>query len=334
MNEYLLAFLTGLTAGGISCMAVQGGLLAGTIDKDATKKTNFIQTLFFLFAKLIAYTIVGFLLGYIGLALMPSIQTQALLQLAIGILLLCIAANLLKLHPFFRYFSFRPPKRILRMSRRASDKPGYLSSAFVGALTVLVPCGVTQAMMFVAIASGSPTSSALIMFFFVLGTVPIFLIFGASITELLKSKSFSYIAAFIVMYFALVSINGAMVLLDSPHTFKNYSVAVKSIIGKENTKVEKDADVNSLGVQEATIFVGSRGYKSDVTKLQKDVPVKLTLKTDNTNGCSRAFVIPSLGISRILPESGTEIIEFTPTEAGKLTYSCSMGMYYGSFEII
>ncbi len=314
-------------------MAVQGGLLAGTIDKDADKRTNFIQTLFFLLSKLVAYTIAGFFLGYIGSVLIPSIQTQAVLQLAIGILLLCIAANLLNLHPLFRYFAFKPPKKVLRMSRRASDNPGYLSSAFVGALTVLVPCGVTQAMIFVAIASGSPTSSALIMFSFVLGTVPIFLIFGASITELLKSKSFSYVASAIVIYFALISINGAMVLLDSPHTFRNYASVTKSIFGIGESTNENTADVTS-GVQEVTIYANSNSYKSDTTQLTKGVPVKLTIKTQNTKGCSRAFVIPSLGISKILPETGSETVEFTPTEEGSLTYSCSMGMYYGSFEII
>src|SRR5512143_3007784 len=31
MNDILLAFVTGLTTGGLSCLAVQGGLLAGSI---------------------------------------------------------------------------------------------------------------------------------------------------------------------------------------------------------------------------------------------------------------------------------------------------------------
>src|SRR5512145_2961856 len=41
MNQLIVAFITGLTTGGLSCLAVQGGLLAGTlahqIEQDYTR---------------------------------------------------------------------------------------------------------------------------------------------------------------------------------------------------------------------------------------------------------------------------------------------------------
>ena len=40
-------------------------------------------------------------------------------------------------------------------------------------------------------------------------------------------------------------------------------------------------------------------------------------------------MIPSLGISKLLPENGLENISFTPTATGRITFSCSMGMYTG-----
>ena len=85
MSQILVAFVTGLTTGGLSCLAVQGGLLAGTlahqIEEDYTqqavqKKTNSknkAQTpartnaaqpiLLFLAAKIVAYTLLGALPG-------------------------------------------------------------------------------------------------------------------------------------------------------------------------------------------------------------------------------------------------------------------------------
>ncbi len=44
MNQYLIAFITGLTTGGLSCLAVQGGLLASSlahqIEQDMLARRN------------------------------------------------------------------------------------------------------------------------------------------------------------------------------------------------------------------------------------------------------------------------------------------------------
>lgn len=90
----------------------------------------------------------------------------------------------------------------------------------------------------------------------------------------------------------------------------------------------------SNGKQLVTINVNNSGYATDTTSLKIGVPVKLTIVSKNVQSCARSFVIPSLNISKLLPSTGTEIIEFTPTELGILTFSCSMGMYTGSFNII
>jgi len=73
MNLWVI-FITGLTVGGLGCLAVQGGLLASVIaareeeeikENDKHKNTVF-PTLAFLLAKLVAYAILGFLLGAFG----------------------------------------------------------------------------------------------------------------------------------------------------------------------------------------------------------------------------------------------------------------------------
>ena len=200
----------------------------------------------------------------------------------------------------------------------------------LGALSVLMPGGVTQAMMIVALGTGSPVQSALIMFAFVLGTSPVFFALGVSLTKLIKYKAFNYISASVVATFAVVALNSAMGILGSRHTLQNYWLVIS---GKNVTREVKSAKVNE-GYQEATITVSNNGYKSDTTTLKAGVPVKLKIITNNVYSCSRAFTIPAFNISKILQATGEEIIEFTPTKPGRLAYSCSMGMYTGSFNVV
>src|SRR6266571_8284684 len=93
-------FLTGLFVGGLTCMAVQGGLLAATIAqseeerlKEKVKKGNALPILGFLGAKLTAYTLLGFLLGWLGSAFQLSLTAQTILQFAIVIFMVGTALN-------------------------------------------------------------------------------------------------------------------------------------------------------------------------------------------------------------------------------------------------
>jgi len=323
MGNIWLAFITGLTSGGVSCLAIQGGLLASSVTDTDNKKANASEVASFLLGKVIIYTILGLILGAVGALFILSPKTQAVIQLFIGVFLLGTAGRMLNLHPVFRYFAIQPPKSWFRLAKHNA------TPFLAGLATVLLPCGVTQAMMLVAVASGSAVSGALIMLAFVLGTSPVFFAIGLSAMELLKKKTFAVVAGILVAIFGLTSLNGAMALLGSNHTLQNYWKAITNN-GNTNTKTA----INKNGVQSATINIGNRGYTSDVTTLKVGVPVILTLKTNNTSGCARAFTLPAFGITKVLPPTGQETVEFTPTKVGHLNYSCSMGMYVGSFDVV
>ena len=57
------------------------------------------------------------------------------------------ALRMFNVHPIFRYFSVEPPKFITRYIRRTAKGTDTATPLFLGALTVFIPCGVTQAMM-------------------------------------------------------------------------------------------------------------------------------------------------------------------------------------------
>ncbi len=332
MENVWIPFLTGLTTGGVSCFAVQGGLLTSALaseeEMNISKKLRVRGLVIFLAAKLIAYTILGFLLGLIGSRLILTPRIQGWFMMIIGFYMLATAANLINLHPFFKYFIIRPPKFVFRIIRNQTKVKSFFTPALLGALTVLIPCGVTQGMMLLAISAGSPVASMLILFFFVLGTIPVFFAIGLAANELFTHKAFLYLAALIVAVLGFVSINNGQVLKGSAHTFQNYWKVIFS-----TTQNYSGAPVVK-GKQEVTIKVESRGYNSNFNTIKVGVPVKLTLVTNNVLGCSRAFTIPDLNIFKILPVTGSEVIEFTPTKTGLLTYTCSMGMYSGSFNVI
>jgi sulfite exporter TauE/SafE len=169
MDNILVAtFLTGLTTGGLSCFAVQGGLLSGSIARQAeparqikagkkkavaqqqpvSSKAMALSVVLFLAAKLVVYTLLGFGLGWLGSVFYLSPTLKGAIQIAIGIFLLGNGLRMFNVHPIFRYFTFEPPSSITRYIRKISKGNDRLATPlFLGALTILIPCGITQAAM-------------------------------------------------------------------------------------------------------------------------------------------------------------------------------------------
>src|SRR5258708_31477490 len=185
MNLWVI-FTTGLFVGGLTCLAVQGGLLASVITArdDCAKKQGKVKhtvfpTLAFLITKLAAYTILGFILGAFGGAINISDKVQSTMQLIAGLYMLAVAGNLLNLHPIFRYAIIQPPRFLTRIVRNQSKSKDLFAPAFLGVLTIFIPCGTTIAMETITISSANAFTGAAIMAAFILGTMPLFFGVGA-----------------------------------------------------------------------------------------------------------------------------------------------------------
>jgi plastocyanin domain-containing protein len=80
-----------------------------------------------------------------------------------------------------------------------------------------------------------------------------------------------------------------------------------------------------------TVDVVNYGYKPNIIHAKSGIPIKLQLVTQKTQSCSRAFIMPALGVQMILEETGTAVVDIPAQEKGKkINFSCSMGMYGGS----
>jgi sulfite exporter TauE/SafE len=334
MNILLFAFITGLTTGGISCLAVQGGLLVSSLSPsgEGKQRNRWMLISFFLISKLVAYTFLGYILGSIGSVITISSRISGMFQLIAGIFMIVTAFQILNIHPMFRYFVLTPDKRIFRLVREQSKTISFVTPMILGFLTIFLPCGVTQAMMVTAIGSGNGVTGAAILFAFILGTSPVFFALGASFLELFKRKVFVYVAAGILILFGILSMNGGLGIIGSIYTIQNFYRAATTdfftLSGQPGLAPLQN------GVQEVTVEAGNWGYTATATKLKVGIPVRLTITTHNTWSCSRAFVIPGIQYYKILPETGSEVVEFTPERTGSFTYTCSMGMYTGVFTVI
>ena len=335
--ELWVIFLTGLTVGGLSCLAVQGGLLASVIaarEEGVTTNTRrhaLFATAVFLVAKLVAYTLLGFLLGSFGGALNISPTMQTVMQLAAGLYMVAVALNLLNIHPIFRYAIIQPPRFLTRLVRTQSKSKDIFAPLLLGVMTIFIPCGTTLAMEALAISSAHPVVGASILAAFTLGTIPLF--FGVGVLTSVLGGAFKTrflkLAAVAVLYLGITSINGAFIALGFP---LNSQVIAEGFsgLGQKEQKLYSEVPVS----QNAEIIVTSRGYSPSYLRVKKGTQVTLTLTSKDAYSCASAFRIPSLNVSRNLQANETQMITFVPERTGKIPFSCSMGMYTGIIEVI
>jgi uncharacterized protein len=353
-SQLVVAFVTGLTTGGLSCLAVQGGLLASTLahqieqdyvehaahagrKKQRGKKnppkppsSSAFPIFLFLVAKIVAYTLLGALLGLLGSYLTLSPATRAVLMILIGVFMLGNALRMFNVHPIFRYFSIEPPKFITRYIRRTAKGTDTFTPLFLGALTVFIPCGVTQAMMAAALGTGSIVIGAALMLAFTLGTSPVFFIVAYLTTELgaRLEKFFMRFVAAVVLILALVTINGGLNVLGSPLSFQNLT---RNLLPSNSGPVAgAQAAQSSLAEGEMVLYVQNEGYFPQTISAPAGKAFTLNLITNKTYSCARDFVIPNLDFYELLPDTGTIQVNIPAQEKGsKLFFTCSMGMYTG-----
>ncbi len=341
----LLVFVTGITAGGLSCLAVQGGLLAtavtqredsdldelrlryvaGELDEPRLPRHDAKPVLWFLGTKIATYSMLGAALGSLGNLVQPSPTARAFIQIFTALFMLATAAHLLRLHPIFRYVVLEPPRFITRRIRRQAKSASAFAPASLGAMTVFLPCGVTQAMMVLAINSSSPVVGAATLFTFTLATSPLFFMLGFFATKLgdIMHSRFTKFAAVGIGAIALLTLDAGLRLANSPVTFASVRSAIFE--GADPVPATLAAD----GVQEARIEAGRGGYSPGKISIAAGTPARLTF-VDAGGGCTLSLVFQG----QLHPISGETTIELPAQEPGEIRYSCAMGMYGGTVVIV
>ncbi|MGE5774628.1 MAG: sulfite exporter TauE/SafE family protein, partial [Chloroflexota bacterium] len=247
----------------------------------------------------------------------------------IGVFMLGNALRMFNIHPIFRYFSIEPPRFLTRYIRRTAKGTDTFTPLFLGALTIFIPCGVTQAMMAAALGTGSLALGAALMFAFTLGTSPVFFIVAYLTTELgaRLEKFFMRFVAVVVLILGLVTVNSGLSLMGSPLAFTNLT---RGLFASSNSSTASANPQMSVPAGELVLYVQNGGYFPQTLKASADKALTLNLITDRTYSCARDFVIPALDYYELLPDTGQVQVSIPAQPKGsKLFFTCSMGMYTG-----
>ena len=123
-------------------------------------------------------------------------------------------------------------------------------------------------------------------------------------------KSLYYIIGIIllVFIFGFVMIKGASVGQESVYT----------------------AQINN-GVQEVVLGLKNYNYYPNTVKVKSGIPVRIYLDS-SVSGCLRDFTIRDFQVRKYL-KTPSDYVEFTPTEKGRYTFACSMGMGTGALIV-
>ena len=208
------------------------------------------------------------------------------------------------------------------------------SPLIIGLLNgLMIACGTLQAIYILAAGTGSVIEGAKMLFVFALGTLPVMLGFGylASVISKKATHRILKISGIIIIILGLIMLNRGLALTGTGYDFNSLTNNIPAISGNSENSIS-GLPVMKNGYQEIKMEVNSRGWKPDKFVLKKGVPVKWIIDGKEINGCNKAIQFPKYGLNFEI-KKGEQIIEFTPTETGTVSWSCWMGMIRGVFIV-
>lgn len=322
---YGVLFAVGLLTS-LHCMAMCGGInlsqcVSYKVDGSGEGKFAKLKpSLLYNGGRVISYTIVGGIVGALGSVVSFSGTAKGIVAIIAGVFMVIMGLNMLNIFPWLRKLN---PRMTRFFGNKIYNNKGEYGPFYVGLLNGLMPCGPLQAMQIYALGTGSAAAGALSMFMFSLGTVP--LMFGLGAISSFLSSKFTHkmlkVSAVLVIVLGVVMLNRGLAL-------SGWSVptAMPSISSSSIAQVEGN-------VQYVTTVMEDGSYTPII--VQKGVPVRWTIQADasDLNGCNNPVTIPAYNIRKKLVP-GDNVIEFTPTEEGNITYTCWMGMIRSTIKVV
>lgn len=108
-------------------------------------------------------------------------------------------------------------------------------------------------------------------------------------------------------------------------------LVVRAGQGKEGAGAPKAQNVNIVDGKQIIEIHAKGGYQPRQSIAKAGIPTILRMDTSGTFDCSSSVRIPSMDISKTLPQTGITDIDLGTTKAGPLQGTCGMGMF--PFEI-
>jgi hypothetical protein len=206
---FISAFILGIVSS-LHCIGMCGPIALAIPLNRNSKLEAFIGVIEYNFGRILIYSTLGFIVGFIGL----GIQLIGFLQ-ALSIISGCIIIiyawrkQLNRIFPFFESSN----NFIYKFTSKKMGDLFKSKSPFrlfvLGVLNGLLPCGMVYSALMTSIIANSPLNAGLTLFFFGLGTLPtmvVFSFYAHRISPIFKSKINRFLPY-------IVTVIGLMILL-------------------------------------------------------------------------------------------------------------------------
>ena len=313
-----MLFVVGLMTS-LHCVAMCGGINIAQSANAAQKghraaRANVLYNL----GRVISYTVIGGIIGALGMAFSISTMAKACIQIAAAAFMLIMALNLAGGFSWLRRLTLSLPRGL---SARIQKGSAGRSSFIIGLANGLMPCGPLQSMQLFALSTGRWWMGALSMLCFSLGTVPLMLGIGLVGGRLNQkfAKPMRVISALLVVLMGMSMLTSGLALAGVGVAAKPMGEDGFAVIQGDRQYVRSEIDYG--------------GYPA--ITVQAGVPVEWTIHAEESrlNGCNNEIVVPGYGLTIPL-SAGENVVEFTPTASGAIPYTCWMGMIHGSIYVV
>lgn len=335
------ALVIGLIASVSSCLAINAGLLlssAATFNNKYPSETTVgrMRPVFmFVAGRIASYGVLGAGLGFIGKSLTPSPLITALIVIVAAVYMLVMGLEMLHIAPtWLKRLMPGMSKSLSHKILDAHKKKHPLMPFVLGGATFFLPCGFTQALQLYALTTGSGIQSGLILMFFAIATAPALLALGYAGSAMKGNlgRAFHQFAGALVIIMGLTNLQNGLTIAGYPLSWPTFTPATVTQIESTKKTLAEPVAVDKDGVQVVKMTVNG-GYTPDNFTIKAGVPVRWEVDGTDALGCDQFLMSRELGIQELL-NTGINVFNFTPEKAGTIQFSCSMGMYRGSFTVV
>jgi len=176
MNESIVwaGFLLGL-AGSAHCIGMCGPLVLALPTGDKDRVSLILSRTVYHISRSFSYAMMGFILGFIGFGF-NLVGIQEYVSILAGTVMLAFVLIPTRYRSGLLHASFiKMPSSLKSMMQKLIKSDNAGSMTILGFLNGLLPCGFVYMGLTGAVGMGSPAGSALFMFLFGIGTLPVML---------------------------------------------------------------------------------------------------------------------------------------------------------------
>jgi sulfite exporter TauE/SafE/copper chaperone CopZ len=331
-GSLIVVFALGVVASVSTCMALVGGLVLSVsaafakAHPEARPGTAVRPQFMFNLGRIGSFALLGAVLGAVGSALHLGGHWLAIATIAVALVMGAVGLRLTGLSPRISRVSLSLPAGAARWTGRFEGQTGYRDwhALGLGAASFFLPCGFTQAVQIYALGTGDPLQAGLVMAVFALGTAPGLFSVGAA-AALIRGRAAPHIfraVGVLVIAFALVNITGAVRALQPALG------APTALATARSDNVTDDGDVQILRTTQTGV-----GYSPKQAAVYAGRPVRWEIQSEELS-CASSMNLEAMGLGTVNLELGLNVFEFTPTKVGTLAYTCGMGMWPASIQVL